>query len=203
MITDHVRYEGLKPGVTYEAVLSVYDRSTARLCEEIEPVRQEFTAEANGSGEVAVRLTLDGTPYAGHILVMYEEVYVKPTEAEMPDAAWEPEMPVAEHLDPDDADQQIHVPLVQTQAEDSRTGDHLTYAEANAVITDTVHYEGLIAGKDYVLEGRLVDASTGNDLLVNGEPVTVQKPPLPMQNAPKSSGTYLFQTLETANMAKV
>ncbi len=131
-----MHYEGLKPGEEYEAVLSVYDKTDGKVIEEIEPVRQEFTASETGEGEVEVEVIVDGTKYAGHILVMYESVYVKPENPDTPDEPWEPDEPVTKHENPDDGDQTVVVPKIRTTAADDKTKDHVTFAEKKAKVID-------------------------------------------------------------------
>ena len=47
-------------------------------------------------------------------------------------------------------------------------------AEGEIVIVDTVKYEGVVIGREYVVEGVLVDKNTNEDILLNGKRVTAE-----------------------------
>ena len=48
-------------------------------------------------------------------------------------------------------------------------------AKEEAVIVDTVSYEGLEIGREYTVAGKLMDKETGEPILVNGEEVTASE----------------------------
>lgn len=60
---------------------------------------------------------------------------------------------------------------IETSASDQATGQKETLASDHVVLVDQVHYEGLTAGREYVMEGTVHTKRTGNPLLVNGTPV--------------------------------
>lgn len=58
-----------------------------------------------------------------------------------------------------------------TMATDAADGDKFLQADAESIIKDTVEY-CVVPGQEYTIKGVLMDKSTGEKLLVNGEPVT-------------------------------
>lgn len=73
----------------------------------------------------------------------------------------------------------IMEPQITTSARDIETGSHLSSADADVTIVDTVSYRWLTAGKTYTLKGILMDKSTSADektakpmLDNNGNPIT-------------------------------
>lgn len=91
---------------------------------------------------------------------------------------------VASELDLGCADQQCGVvaPAIGTELTDATDGDHEALDSATAVLVDTVAYRDLIPGKEYVLQGVLMDKSTGKPLLVADREVTASATFVP--NAP-------------------
>ncbi|MGU9540045.1 VaFE repeat-containing surface-anchored protein, partial [Clostridium tepidum] len=55
---------------------------------------------------------------------------------------------------------------------DKTDGDQVIDPVKAAVITDEVSYKGLTPGKEYTIEGVLMDKGTGKALLVNNKEVT-------------------------------
>ena len=74
---------------------------------------------------------------------------------------------------------------IGTTAKDQDTGKQQAIAKKDATIVDTVSYENVNPGKEYVIKGVLMDKSTGKELLIGGNPVTAEKTFIPE----KSSGT--------------
>lgn len=74
---------------------------------------------------------------------------------------------------------------IGTTAKDQDTGKQQAIAKKDATIVDTVSYENVNPGKEYVIKGILMDKSTGKELLIGGNPVTAEKTFIPE----KSSGT--------------
>ncbi|MBU5583109.1 VaFE repeat-containing surface-anchored protein, partial [Enterococcus sp. S181_ASV_20] len=108
---------------------------------------KKFTAEkANGSIELTFTITKGDL--VGKTIVVFEKLYNKDKE-------------VGSHTDIEDDDQTVYYPNVGTKAaESSIHGDKV-------VIEDIVSYENLIPGKQYKVEGILMDKETGNAFLVD------------------------------------
>ena len=120
---------------------------------------KEFEAD-KASGEVAVSFDLDASELAGRNVVVFE-LLVKDG------------MAVAAHADLSDADQTVAVvpSTIGTEATDKTDGDHEAIVSKEATIVDTVTYENLIPGKEYTIEGVLMDKSTGKPLMVDDKQV--------------------------------
>lgn len=64
---------------------------------------------------------------------------------------------------------------IGTTALDKATGSHLSQAKDKITLVDTVEYSGLKKGQEYRLTGILMDAQTGEPLLVDGKKITAEK----------------------------
>ena len=106
--------------------------------------------EENGIAEVHVTVATEGI--AGHTLVFFERL------------ADDEGNTIATHADSEDEGQSIHFADIHTTAVDGDDGDKNVVADEKAKVVDTVSYENLIPGKEYVLEGKLVDKATGETL---------------------------------------
>lgn len=109
------------------------------------------------SGSVTVTFTFNASACGleGTETVVFEELYCRGGL-------------VADHKDLDDKDQTITFGKIRTTAKDEATGMHTSAG-------GTVTYSGLLAGKDYKLQGVLMDKATGEPLLVNGKELRVEK----------------------------
>ena len=117
-----------------------------------------FTAE-NEEGSVDVIFTFDASILAPKTVVAFEYLEYEGIE-------------IAVHEDIDDEDQTVYIPKIHTTAVGEDTQDHIEKAKNEAVIVDTVSYEGLEVGREYTVTGKLMDKETGEPILVNGEEVT-------------------------------
>ena len=83
---------------------------------------------------------------------------------------------VADHTDLGDEGQTVVLTpsRIYTVATDKTDGDHTLMPGQDAIITDTVNYEGLIPGEEYVLKATLYDKETGEPLSVNDKSVTAE-----------------------------
>lgn|GEM_PF-5101314 len=71
---------------------------------------------------------------------------------------------IAVHDDTANANQSIYFPMIRTTAVDGADGDKNLVAGESAIVVDTVSYENLIPGKEYVVSGVLMDKATGEPL---------------------------------------
>ena len=78
---------------------------------------------------------------------------------------------------------------IQTEARDRKTGTKTVAAEADAAVTDLFSYNNLTPGRTYLLKGMLMDADTGEELLIDGKPVTDEVTLIPVNR----SGTAELQ----------
>ena len=63
---------------------------------------------------------------------------------------------------------------IGTTALDKNTGTHMSKPEKKVTLIDTVVYSGLKKGQKYQVIGTLMDAETGEAILVDGKPVTAE-----------------------------
>ena len=61
---------------------------------------------------------------------------------------------------------------IQTEATDSETKGNVSSAKENITLTDKVHYQNLVAGKEYTITGYLMNKKTGEYFLVDGKKVS-------------------------------
>ena len=170
-IIDNVHYEGLVPGVTYEVRghlhLVDYDSNGARIdAGVIRPVSSEeilepvtvFTPE-DTEGYVEVVFKVDTERLRGRTMVAYEDLYQDGVHI-----MW--------HTDINDQAQTIVVPDVHTNAYGSDVnGDIVAYGQ-NARITDTVSYENLLVGRQYMVQGYLYWMYTDDNGNIHSGPVS-------------------------------
>lgn len=173
-LVDTVEYSGLKKGQEYRLVGNLMNAETGEaILVDGKPVTAEktFTAKKS-SGTVEVSFTFDATSLAGQTTVIFEELY-------------QGDLKLAVHTDLKDQDQQISFPEIGTQVTDSETGEHFANASEKVKLTDTISFKGLIPNLEYVATGTIMDAETGEPILVDDKPVTATTTFTPTE----SSGT--------------
>lgn len=79
---------------------------------------------------------------------------------------------VANHIDLTDENQTIHYPKVRTTAVEKSTTDDVGKVSHKMTVVDTVELTNLVVGREYTVVGKLKDQDTGEDFLVNGQPIT-------------------------------
>ena len=164
-IIDTVTYTGLKAGETYEITGTLMDAETGEAALDDDgnaiTASKEFTAPT-ADGNIDITFTFAGVSLAGKTLVAFEYMEYEGIE-------------IAVHADIDDEDQTVYIPKIHTTAVGEDTQDHIEKAKEEAVIVDTVSYEGLEIGREYTVAGKLMDKETGEPILVNGEEVTASE----------------------------
>ena len=116
-------------------------------------------------GEVVMEFELDTSALGGKEVVVFERLY-----EHKDDGNYDDEEPIVEHEDIDDPKQTIDIISLETVAEDGTDGDKEILADQAAVVKDTVSY-CVKPGQKYTIRGILMDKSTGEPLLVNGEKI--------------------------------
>lgn len=165
-IIDKVSYTDLKPGETYELTgYLMYSRVTSASADgntADSALETGFVKDADGnnvtstvkfvaketSGFVDVEFDFDASSYKGATLTAMQQLKVNGSV-------------VATHEDLNAEEQQIHVPKIGTQASDSASGTNVSNSDNTVTIKDTVSYENLIPGLEYVMNGVVIDKSTG------------------------------------------
>ena len=158
VIVDTVSYTNLIPGKSYTLLAKVWDKSESKFLNV--DTTKTFTPEtANGS--VEVEITVNTLSMPSETLVVFEYLSLDGTT-------------IAKHDNPDDADQTVTVatPGIGTIAVDRATGEHVGSVNLTSIIDDTVHYEGLIPGKTYVLTAELHNKATGEKIDCETVPVS-------------------------------
>ena len=122
-----------------------------------------FVAET-ADGFIDIEFTFDSSALKGKSVVVFENLYFENIE-------------VATHSDIEDEAQTVTFKDVElkTTAKDKATGEKLIKPEGTVTIVDTVEYKNLIVGKEYVVDGILMDKATGKPLLVNNKEITATK----------------------------
>ena len=163
-VTDTIYYEGLIVGKEYKATGVLMDKATGKpiLDDDGKEITNTvpFKAETE-NGIIKVPFTFDAMLLKGKSVVVFEDVYYG-------------EKSVFCHHDINDIEQTTWIPDGHTTAKDAKTGDHITLAEENAHIDDTITYKNLIAdGRTYTATGVLMDKATGEAVLdKNGNEIT-------------------------------
>ena len=75
--------------------------------------------------------------------------------------------------------QEIEIKVVNNRVPEIRTmaavnGEKTAVADGEITVADTVYYNHLIPGREYIVKGILMDKSTGAALLVNGKEITAE-----------------------------
>lgn len=162
-LIDTVAYQNLLSGQEYQVIGTLMDKETEKPVEvDGKPVTSEavFTPE-NADGTVDVTFTFDGSGLKGKIVVVFESLLWKEKE-------------IAVHADLSDEGQTIYFPEIGTTAKDTETNSHVSKADGEVTIVDTVSYQNLVPGKEYKVSGVLMDKETGEELLVDGKNVTAE-----------------------------
>ena len=150
-IVDTVKYTGLYKNKEYVMKGTLMDKETGKPLLDKEgkeiTAEQKFTAKSE-KGTVDMTFTFDASLMQGKTTVVFESVFYEDLE-------------VAVHADIEDEGQTIHFPDIKTTAKDKVSGDHKAKVNKETVIIDDVQYTNLIPGKEYTVEGKLINKSTG------------------------------------------
>lgn len=140
-IDDTVNLRGLIANEVYSLIGQLVDKSTGKVL----ATSSEYITASNDTQSVNVSFSLNASGYSGKDVVVYETLYYKGKL-------------VAEHKNLDDTAQTISLlaPAVKTKASGT------TSISDNSEIKDTVTLTGLIPGKEYVIDGQLIDKATTN-----------------------------------------
>lgn len=164
-VVDEVSYENLIVGKEYTVTGKLMDKETGKALlvggKEV-TASAKFTAKTP-NGKVPVEFTFNTTGLDDKELVAFESMTHEDKE-------------VATHADINDKGQTVKVdkktPKISTTATDKADKDKVLAPNQVVTIVDEVSYEGLVAGKEYCVEGTLMDKTTGKSLMVDGKEVT-------------------------------
>lgn len=175
VINDTVAYSNVIAGKVYEMTGTLMDRDTGKPIlsggaavtssvffraekdgpffategEKLEETQHEKTELVSGIIEMQFRF--DGSALAGKQAVAFEKLT---TSGSL----------VGEHSDLNDEAQTVNLPTINTTA------------ATNGIdkVSDKVEYTNLLPGEQYIMRGVLMDKVTGEELLLNGNPVTAE-----------------------------
>ena len=159
VLVDKVTYHNLIVGKKYVVSGTLMDKATGKpILVDNKPITssKEFVAEKS-DGIIEVEFKINSKTLAGKTTVVFEKLFRDKKE-------------VAFHEDINDKDQTVTFPEVKTTATFA-DGTKEAKAKGTLTIVDTVKYHNLIVGKEYTLNGVLMDKSTGKPFLVNGKEV--------------------------------
>lgn len=164
-IKDTVKYTNLVVGEEYTVKGKLMDKETGEELKDKDgnAVTGETTFKAEKSdGEVIVEFTFDSSLLEGKTTVVFEDVYSN-------------EKLVASHADINDENQSVHFPKVQTTATDTITKTHSAIT-GKTTIQDVVKYTNLVPGKEYTINGKLVNKKTEEVMKdADGKEITATK----------------------------
>lgn len=162
-ITDKVALTGLKVGNEYTVKGVLMDKTTGKelLVDEKQIVSEETFVADKADMTITLTYTLDASKLAGTTTVVFETLYTEGKE-------------VGRHHDLSDEGQTVYIPEIHTTAADQKTEINHTKSEETATIIDTVHYSHLLSGKEYTVKGVLMNKETGEEVLIDDKPITVE-----------------------------
>jgi Nucleosome binding factor SPN, SPT16 subunit len=161
-VVDAVDYYNLIPNKEYILRGILMDKDTGNpFTIDGNTVTQEkiFTPTFADDTEI-LEFTFSAKGLEGKTLVVFEELFTKNSEGE--------EEKVTEHKDLNDVPQTVYFPRVGTRASKG------SVSGGNVTIIDEVSYWNLMADKDYVVRGVLMDKATGQPLMAGGSQVTAE-----------------------------
>lgn len=184
-IEDTVKLENLVIGQEYTIRGRLMDKDTKDYLgkDKGKPeIKQEyiFTATAHEM-TIVMSYPVDAKLFEGKTSVVFENLYVNGKL-------------VREHERFEDEKQTVYFPKIRTTALDQDTETHVGKADGLAsYVVDTVHYWNLVPGKEYTLNGVLMNQSTNEPWLEDGEEVTATKTFTPSE--PNGSVDLIFELL--------
>ena len=154
-ITDTVTCTGLIKGNTYKLTGKAMLKEDGTQIQWSDPeavMEKEFVADAETMKVEMVTPEFDSTVLKGKSAVIFETLYMDGKE-------------IAIHADLDDEKQTVEYPDVETNALDKDTQTHTGAFSHTQVVKDRVECHNLIVGKEYDLNGKLMDKETGEPML--------------------------------------
>ncbi len=160
-IIDTVFYSNLLPNRSYVVSGKLMNKATG---EPIVISGKEVTASTTFTptkeeGSVDVTFSFDATAVAPETVVVYETLTYK-------------DIKLAAHEEISDAKQTVYIPTIKTSAISDDTKDHITKADNEITMTDTVSYKGLEVGREYQLQATLMNRTAGKAITSAGKTVT-------------------------------
>ncbi|HDR6289258.1 TPA: VaFE repeat-containing surface-anchored protein [Bacillus cereus] len=165
-IQDKVEFTDLIVGKEYVVKGKLMDKTTNKPLviegKEVTAETKFIAKEKNGS--ITLDFTFNAKGLEGKEVVVFEDVLNEGKS-------------VATHADINDVGQTVKFvkPGVKTTATNKADGAKEIHVSKTVTISDKVDYIDLIVGKEYTVKGKLMDKTTGKELLVDGKAVTAEK----------------------------
>ena len=162
-IVDTVEYTNLNTDREYTMTGTLMDYETGEPMKDADgnAITSSVTFKPSSpNGSIDVIFELDASQLGGVQTVVFENLY------------WN-NIHIASHTDIEDDGQRVEFrPEIGTTATADSTNDHFAYADGSVIITDTVHYKGVVPGREFIVHGILMDKNTGDALIdANGNTV--------------------------------
>ncbi len=164
VLTDTVSCYNLIPGLSYKIEGSLMDRNTGKPIG-AHAVSDVFAPEES-DGTVQVEFAVGTEKIRSTVIVVFEDLYLIKEDGT--------QVLIAKHEDLSDGDQSLYIPEIGTSAVNAETGTHEAQGREKTVIKDTVRYRNLRPGFEYTLKGTLMDKTSGESVIIDGEPVTAE-----------------------------
>jgi len=152
-LVDTVSYENLTPGQNYTLSGVLNDQKTGEALKDADGnaihAEATFTPE-QATGTVEVTFEVDASLLAGKSVVAFETLT-------------RDSRTVAVHADINDEAQTVTFPGIRTSL-GTESGTKVVTTTGTVKLVDTVSYENLTPGKEYVVTGTLMDKATGQPL---------------------------------------
>ncbi|EOD7437504.1 VaFE repeat-containing surface-anchored protein [Enterococcus faecium] len=164
-VVDEVSYQNLIVGKEYSVSGKLMDKATGKVLvvngKEVTGTAKLTAKKPNGKEPVTFTFNTAGLD--GKELVAFETMK-------------EGDKEVATHADINDKGQTVKVdektPEIGTTATDKVDNDKVLAPDKSVTINDEVSYKGLVVGKEYKVEGSVMDKTTGKPLVIDGKEVT-------------------------------
>ena len=181
-LEDVVSYKHLIPGKEYVVNGVLMDKNTEKpLLIDGQEVHSEavFTPE-QPTGEVVVAFTFDAKFIKEDTsIVVFESLYKDGME-------------LAVHADMEDENQTVKVRVPKLKTKATIDGKKKAEADKEITIVDTVTYQNLTPGKEYVVQGILMDKKTGKPYLADGKKVRTEAAFVPEKKNGKIELAFTF-----------
>ena len=201
-LTDTIEYKWLYPGKKYTANGKIVERAELKALMSHNPNMSEaelyqkataikdfkknsvvgqatFTAPASTIGTVDVKFSFMISPdFEADKYVVLEEL-VPETGSKL------------YHADPNDTSQTFMTPKIKTSASYIFNEKGTTKVK----LTDVVSYECLEVGREYTINGKLMDKDTRRPVVINGNEVTVQAKFKPEKESGKTNVEFTFDAV--------
>ncbi|MGC3704777.1 VaFE repeat-containing surface-anchored protein [Enterococcus faecalis] len=169
-VKDVVDYKNLIPGKEYELQGKLMDKATGKalVVDGKEVTASKKFTPTNATGQEALIFEFNASALNGKKIVVFEDLKQDGKQ-------------VATHSDINDVNQTVEVPEkpevpeIKTNATNAKDNTKVIPAEEKVQVKDVVDYKNLIPGKEYELQGKLMDKATGKALVVDGKEVTASK----------------------------